>query len=59
MFRTMGVPPGQYFVRADRLPQGWYFRGATLGGRDVSDLPLVVEVSAGRVVTGPENEHPG
>jgi hypothetical protein len=43
LFRTMSVPPGSYFVRVDGLPQGWYFRGATLGGRDVSDEPLTVE----------------
>lgn len=49
LFRTMSVPPGQYFIRVDRLPQGWYFRGATLGGRDVSDSPLVVE---GEDITG-------
>ncbi|HSG00946.1 MAG TPA: carboxypeptidase regulatory-like domain-containing protein [Vicinamibacterales bacterium] len=49
LFRTMSVPPGQYFVRVDRVPQGWYFRGATLGGRDVSDSPLVVE---GEDITG-------
>jgi hypothetical protein len=45
----MSVPPGQYFIRVDRLPQGWYFRGATLGGRDVSYSPLVVE---GEDITG-------
>jgi hypothetical protein len=43
LFRTMSVPPGRYFVRVDGLPQGWHFRGATLGGRDVSDEPLAVE----------------
>ncbi len=43
IFRTMSVPPGRYFIRVDGLPQGWYFRGATLGGRDVSDAPLDVQ----------------
>ncbi len=43
LFRTMSVPPGNYFIRVDGLPQGWFFRGATLGGRDVSDAPLTVE----------------
>ena len=43
LFRTMSVPAGSYFVRVDGLPQGWYFRGATLGGRDVTDAPLVIE----------------
>jgi hypothetical protein len=39
----MGVPPGRYFVRAQGAPQGWTFRGATLGGRDVTDAPLEID----------------
>ena len=42
-FATMGVPPGRYFVRAMGAPQGWTFRGATLGGRDVTDAPLDID----------------
>jgi hypothetical protein len=42
-FATMGVPPGRYFVRAQGAPQGWTFRGATLGGRDVTDTPLDID----------------
>lgn len=42
-FETMAVPPGQYFVRVNNPPQGWTFRGATQGGRDVTDAPLVIE----------------
>jgi hypothetical protein len=42
-FATMGVPPGRYFVRAMGAPQGWTFRGATLGGRDVTDMPLDID----------------
>jgi hypothetical protein len=42
-FATMGVPAGRYFVRVSGAPQGWTFRGATLGGRDVTDSPLEVE----------------
>lgn len=42
-FATMGVPPGRYFVRAMGAPQGWTFRGATLGGRDVTDTPLDID----------------
>jgi len=41
-FATAGTVPGRYFVRAVGAPQGWYFKGATLNGRDVSDLPLDV-----------------
>lgn len=48
-FRTMSLPPGKYFLRVDALPQGWYFRGALLGGRDVTDMPLSVE---GEDITG-------
>jgi hypothetical protein len=42
-FETMGVPPGHYFVRVAGAPQNWYFRGAMLGGQDVSDAPLALE----------------
>jgi hypothetical protein len=42
-FATMGVPPGRYFVRVAGAPQGWTFRGAALGGRDVTDSPLEVD----------------
>jgi hypothetical protein len=42
-FSTMGVPPGKYFLRAANAPQGWTFRGATAGGRDVTDTPLEIE----------------
>jgi hypothetical protein len=42
-FATMGVPPGRYFVRAQGAPPGWTFRGATLGGRDVTDMPLDID----------------
>ncbi|HUF47667.1 MAG TPA: carboxypeptidase regulatory-like domain-containing protein [Vicinamibacterales bacterium] len=42
-FRTMSVPPGNYFVRVEGAPQGWHFRGATLGGRNVTDEPLTIE----------------
>lgn len=42
-FATMGVPAGRYFVRVAGAPQGWTFRGATLGGRDVTDTPMEIE----------------
>ena len=42
-FATMGVPPGRYFVRVASAPSGWTFRGATIGGRDVSDTPLEID----------------
>lgn len=42
-FATMGVPPGRYFVRVQGAPAGWTFRGATVGGRDVTDAPLDID----------------
>jgi len=48
-FATAGAVPGRYFVRAAGAPQGWYFKGATLNGRDVTDLPLDI---AGTDLTG-------
>jgi hypothetical protein len=42
-FATMGVPAGRYFVRVAGAPQGWTFRGATQGGRDVTDTPMELE----------------
>jgi hypothetical protein len=41
-FTTSGALPGRYFVRATGLPPGWFFRGATAGGADVSDVPLEI-----------------
>lgn len=49
-FATMGVPPGRYFVRVGGAPQGWTFRGATLGGRDVTDAPLDIDGDVSGVV---------
>jgi hypothetical protein len=42
-FATMGVPPGRYFVRVAGAPQGWTFRGATLGGRDLTDTAFEID----------------
>ncbi len=44
-FATAGAVPGRYFVRAAGAPPGWFFKGATLNGRDVTDLPLDIEGS--------------
>ena len=41
-FRTFGVPPGQYVLRANP-PSGWSFKGAFLNGRDLSDVPFDLE----------------
>lgn len=42
-FSTVSVPAGRYFLRVGGVPQGWTFRGAMLGGRDVADTPLEIE----------------
>lgn len=42
-FSTVSVPAGRYFLRVGGVPQGWSFRGAMLGGRDVADTPLEVD----------------
>jgi hypothetical protein len=42
-FSTVTVPPGRYLLRVGGAPQGWTFRGAMLGGRDVADTPFEVE----------------
>jgi hypothetical protein len=50
----MGVPPGRYFVRVAGAPQGWTFRGAMLGGRDVTDSAVDIssEVNGVTLVFG-------
>ena len=40
LFRTSGVPPGRYFVRVTNAIEGWAFRGAFAGGRDLADTPI-------------------
>jgi hypothetical protein len=51
-FRTFGVPPGQYVLRANP-PTGWTLKGAFLNGRDLSDGPFELEARdlAGVVLT--------
>ena len=44
---TYGQSPGAYFIRVPTLLPGWRFKGAMLGGRDVSVVPL--EISNGDV----------
>lgn len=41
-FRTFGVPPGRYVLRANP-PSGWTLKGAFLNGRDLSDAPFDLE----------------
>jgi hypothetical protein len=39
-FQSGGLPGGRYYVRVANSPGGWMFAGATLEGRDVTDVPL-------------------
>jgi hypothetical protein len=39
-FRSFGLTPGKYFVRVPWTIPGWSFRGAMLGDRDVSVMPI-------------------
>ena len=47
-FRTFGVPPGRYVLRANP-PSGWFLKGAFLGGADLSDTPFEI---SGKDLTG-------
>jgi hypothetical protein len=38
-FKTYGIPPGRYVVRAS-APEHWTFRSATLNGQDIADAPF-------------------
>lgn len=51
-FRTFGVPPGQYVLRANP-PSGWTLKGAFLNGRDLSDTPFELDAKdlTGVVIT--------
>jgi hypothetical protein len=44
-FSTASVPPGKYVLRVAGVPQGWTFRGAIAGGRDIADMPIDIEGS--------------
>ena len=48
LFRTFGVPPGLYVLRANP-PSGWTLKGAFLNNRDLSDAPFELDT---RDVTG-------
>jgi len=46
-FMIVGVVPGEYLLSASLIARGtpavgWTFRSASVGGRDVTDLPLVI-----------------
>ena len=37
-FSTATAVPGRYVLRASGVPRGWFFRGATFNGRDITDV---------------------
>lgn len=41
-FRTLGYPPGRYYVTAAGAGTNWTLKAAMLGGRDVSDEPFEI-----------------
>lgn len=42
-FATPGYPPGRYFLSANAPGPGWFFKSATLGGRNLDDDPLDIQ----------------
>jgi len=47
--RTSGIVAGSYFISPTSLP-GWFFKSATLDGRDVSDLPFDLKSDVDSIV---------
>ena len=41
-FKTYQLPAGRYVIRASAPVPGWSFKGASLGGRDVSDTAFEI-----------------
>jgi hypothetical protein len=44
-FTSYGLASGRYYVRVNSPPTGWTFRGAFVGERDVSDVPLELDAA--------------
>jgi hypothetical protein len=42
-FVVSGQPPGRYEMRIPGNPPGWSLQSITVGGRDVTDTPIVVD----------------
>lgn len=41
-FYTIGLAPGAYILRVESGPRGWSLKSAMLGGRDVSEVALML-----------------
>jgi len=52
-FTSVGLGPGEYFVRILGSPPGWMFRSAMHEGRDLSQVPIEISTSdvTGVVIT--------
>lgn len=37
------LPPGRYYVRVNTAPSGWTFTSAMLNGRDISNVPVLLD----------------
>ena len=37
------LPPGRYYVRINNPPPGWTLKSATYGGRDLSNVPVLLD----------------
>jgi len=44
VFKTYGMPPGKYLVRAG-APSGWTLRSITSEGRDLADTPIDLRIT--------------
>jgi hypothetical protein len=42
-FKTLGLMPGRYLLRVGGNLAPWALASATIGGRDVSDVPIAIE----------------
>jgi hypothetical protein len=45
---TYELPPGRYYLRINNPPLGWALKGAIVSGRDISNVPVMLD----RDVTG-------
>jgi len=51
-FVSSQLPPERYFLRVAGVPPGWTLKDAMVNGRDVSDVPLLLDRDiAGAVIT--------
>jgi hypothetical protein len=44
------LPPGRYYVRISGAPAGWTLKSATLNGRDLSNVPILIDRDVSNLV---------